>query len=116
MGLGISCDWSSHTGAGSRNGGFGTGGNVDVGGIIGPVFVFQSTLIATVLDKYVKAMTKVTNWHWNEQKKKKTKINTKKACLYDTVMTDDGRVKNELFNRQIPIIKNFSMKKQWHNN
>lgn len=69
FGLGISCDWSSHTGAGSRNGGFGTGGNVDVGGIIGPVFVFQSTLIAIVLDKYV-TMTKVTNWHWNKQKKK----------------------------------------------
>lgn len=69
LGLGISCDWSSHTGAGSRNGGFGTGGSVEVGGIIGPVFVFQSTLIATVLDKYV-TKTKVTSWHWNKKIKK----------------------------------------------
>ena len=46
FGLGISLLKSSHTGAGSLNGGCGLTVVLGVGGIIGPVFVFQSTLIA----------------------------------------------------------------------
>lgn len=45
FGLGTSSAWSSHTGAGSLNGGCGTGRCVDVGGMIGPVFVLKSTFI-----------------------------------------------------------------------
>lgn len=50
-GFGISLLWSSQTGAGLRYGGLGTGGIVDVAGTIGPVFVFQSTLMASLFVK-----------------------------------------------------------------
>lgn len=43
FGFGMSLDWSSQTGAGSLNGGCGTGRSVGSAGTIGPVFVFQST-------------------------------------------------------------------------
>lgn len=63
FGLGMSLDWSSQTAAGSRNGGCGIGATVDVGGTIGPWLVFQSTLIASVLDKYVSITTMLNMWH-----------------------------------------------------
>ena len=50
FGLGISLLWFSHTGAGSLNGGWGTGWTVGIGGTIGPLLVFQSTRIAVVSD------------------------------------------------------------------
>lgn len=43
FGFGMSFDWSSQTGAGSRNGGCGGGNGVVVAGRIGPVFVLKST-------------------------------------------------------------------------
>lgn len=44
--MGTSSRWSSHTGAGFRKGGWGIGAGVEVGGTMGPVFVFQYTRIA----------------------------------------------------------------------
>lgn len=51
FGFGMSFDWSSQTGAGSRNGGCGGGGGgVVVGGRIGPVFVLKSTRIENAVE------------------------------------------------------------------
>lgn len=45
LGFSMSLLWISQTGAGSRNGGFGTGGTVLVAGTMGPSLVFQWTRI-----------------------------------------------------------------------
>lgn len=50
FGFGISFDWSSQTGAGSRISFGGGGGTVVVGGRMGPVFVPKSTRIANAVD------------------------------------------------------------------
>lgn len=63
-GFGISLLWSSQTGAGLRYGGLGTGGIVEVAGTIGPVFVFQSTLMASLFVKNTETNNRneLRNW------------------------------------------------------
>lgn len=68
FGFGISFDWSSQTGAGSRNGGLGGGKGVDVGGRIGPVFVPKSTRIDNTTDMNVDSNTTETNHIYATQK------------------------------------------------
>lgn len=61
FGFGISFDWSSQTGAGSRNGGCGGGVVVVVGGRIGPVFVLKSTRIENAVDTNIDTKTITTH-------------------------------------------------------
>lgn len=75
-GFGISLLWSSQTGAGLRYGGLGTGGIVDVAGTIGPVFVFQSTLMASVFVKNTETNNR------NELRNWKTKIKEKEINIW----------------------------------
>lgn len=63
----MSLDWSSQTGAGSRNGGCGTGAGVDVGGTIGPWLVFQSTRMASepLARQATNSRPALANWRWH---------------------------------------------------
>lgn len=66
-GFGISLDWSSQTGAGSRNGGCGGGGCVVVGGRIGPVFVLKSTRIDVAVETNIEITTNITHIIYREK-------------------------------------------------
>lgn len=80
----MSFDWSSQTGAGSRNGGCGGGGNgVVVGGRIGPGFVLKSTRIEYAVDINNDTKTSRTHIIYNNNNNKKMKINLIiKTCCY----------------------------------
>lgn len=64
FGFGISFEWSSQTGAGSRNGGCGGGIGVVVGGRIGPVFVPKSTRIDNTVEITVDSSTTEMSHIW----------------------------------------------------
>lgn len=68
FGFGISFDWSSQTGAGSRNGGCGDGIGVVVGGLIGPVFVLKSTRIVNAVETNIDNKTNRGIIIWNDNK------------------------------------------------
>lgn len=63
----MSFDWSSQTGAGARNGGWGGGTGVVVGGRIGPVFVLKSTRIENAFETKIDINIHRTDIIWKNK-------------------------------------------------
>lgn len=79
--------WSSQTGAGLRYGGLGTGGIVDVAGTIGPVFVFQSTLMASLFVKNIETNNRNVLRNWKQKIRKRNYKFSDVICVQQILQT-----------------------------